>query len=919
MLSAAHCFDEPGQDLSAVFLWFGDETPQDPSSAKHELDGQGQPISGPIILMSTNTTDIGYDLALIRLDTPVPPAEATPLNPSLTVGSCGSTSFDAYLIGYGDTLITEPGDFPLAPPSMNYGVAVPSCGSTPAFAPDQAKRNFTLTGGWGRSNASHLGLPQSQFFRASWDVWAGCPNADGWCASYKGSVAGDSGGTLIRASDGQLCGVNKGKKKPFVPYALFPGCEVIPANSHSSAVDSALAVQFLSDNILDINGNFEGQCPGATVWSDLDGDGVHDDCDNCPAVHNPDQTTSLAVDDDGDGIGNACDPCDDSLPSFGSKLANRNKEYELAQFIRRHKEDLGGLSPVIVNGKPVLRPVDYPTPGNFLWATGLLKDAIKPDQCDPVPVSRVSVGFDANNPVTMDLPATDPILDCIPGNICEYKVVNQIKLVGDGPNAVTSQTTNTVETGLRFCPCSSLLSQTEDGRRQCASSDGCTQASDEYAAAGSAWHEIQTYTSYSPTQGQQGQLVGEEIDVPVRNDESFRRERYWDFMYDPGLVTSYVPDRHEGVEGVMWSHLTGASQNLTGLTATELSDGGNVYSAGNASYRWTQRSKKQQFGLSEIDEMLCPWCPYGVGVHLLDELVNPSWEDVLVGETFAEVPSLDAETRLAFDDVANGLAVYAKASDFVLEAGRQHAGDPTVTGLVLDPESGKPLGRLVRESALSNSRYLAFPETGTSPSTIWGSDAGVAFSAKERALFVFGGFEEGLPRSTAAVFLLDTSEWKEIDLLGEVEFGEVLTAAYRTADRALWFVRRDNEGALHIGRWFGATGRAPNHKVQLLAELPAEWEELGSSLSLQVSPSGLVTLTVSSVEGGYRVSAFEPYDGGLTYLGAYDSELHLLRAPLATEAGVITVHSEAADGMPTLHQVAWSNLSAEVGELPTAL
>ncbi len=40
---------------------------------------------------------------------------------------------------------------------------------------------------------------------------------------------------------------------------------------------------------------------------DSDGDGLSNDCDNCPTTSNPDQ-----VDTDGDGLGNACDPDDDN-------------------------------------------------------------------------------------------------------------------------------------------------------------------------------------------------------------------------------------------------------------------------------------------------------------------------------------------------------------------------------------------------------------------------------------------------------------------------------------------------------------------------------------------------------------------------------------------------------------------------------
>ncbi|MEM9693175.1 MAG: thrombospondin type 3 repeat-containing protein, partial [Myxococcota bacterium] len=49
----------------------------------------------------------------------------------------------------------------------------------------------------------------------------------------------------------------------------------------------------------------DGTGTDPSAWRDADGDGVHDDLDNCPGVANPSQT-----DTDGDGRGDLCDACD---------------------------------------------------------------------------------------------------------------------------------------------------------------------------------------------------------------------------------------------------------------------------------------------------------------------------------------------------------------------------------------------------------------------------------------------------------------------------------------------------------------------------------------------------------------------------------------------------------------------------------
>lgn len=56
-----------------------------------------------------------------------------------------------------------------------------------------------------------------------------------------------------------------------------------------------------------VGGSVPGDGPGVPDGNpsrDTDGDGIHDDADNCPAVANPDQAN-----EDGDRFGDACDPC----------------------------------------------------------------------------------------------------------------------------------------------------------------------------------------------------------------------------------------------------------------------------------------------------------------------------------------------------------------------------------------------------------------------------------------------------------------------------------------------------------------------------------------------------------------------------------------------------------------------------------
>ncbi|MBN1195229.1 MAG: thrombospondin type 3 repeat-containing protein [Methanomicrobiaceae archaeon] len=79
-------------------------------------------------------------------------------------------------------------------------------------------------------------------------------------------------------------------------------------------IDGTCVLQgtFIEDDVFNAHADFGGTCGGGAC-SDIDSDGICDECDNCPSVPNPDQ-----ADSDGDGIGDACEEV--PVPEFPSVL-----------------------------------------------------------------------------------------------------------------------------------------------------------------------------------------------------------------------------------------------------------------------------------------------------------------------------------------------------------------------------------------------------------------------------------------------------------------------------------------------------------------------------------------------------------------------------------------------------------------------
>ncbi|MEL7485010.1 MAG: hypothetical protein AAFN41_11745, partial [Planctomycetota bacterium] len=592
-----------------------------------------------------------------------------------------------------------------------------------------------------------------------------------FCNWYKGSVNGDSGGTLIRASDGMLCGVNKGKKKPIQVTPTVPGGPLIMSpQGRTSAVDSPDVVAWLSQHLL-VNGAFDGQCvPGS---SDIDDDGVADNCDSCPRVHNPEQLTDIGADSDADGVGDACDPCDGSYYVFGSYYENRNYEAEMAEFVREHAVPLLSVNqpPVFgADGRPILRLADYANLGDFTEAKNLLKSTVKPDFCDPVPAPRGELKLNKNG---LDGVTFNPLKCAIPGaKNCGIETVNALDLDSFGPAAVAQAADNDLTAGVRFCRCPASLNSTLTGRLQCAAQHGCSQNHQEYSLPGSSWKVIETYQydNVYPDPGQTGFQTGLEFSVSTDNDAATTRREYWEFRALTTALQSWTDGSdviREFVEGVLWFNARSTDQGfqppsypIALFTPNELQRRGNTYIPGNA--YWAFYQGYYGYRRMSVLEYLCPQCPFGIGIPLLEDYINPPvWQSLVTSTGVTMVAPIPTEVISRLNEVDAGMHSEVRAGDHYAMVYRGLG--PSLASVLLDPEDGRLVG------TFSMSGGEGFPEYTAADSATyegWHADSGATASAKYREVYVFGGTSaDEEPELSAAVLSLDdTSSWRVVDL-----------------------------------------------------------------------------------------------------------------------------------------------------------
>lgn len=366
VLTAEHCFDSPGGWNADFTVQFGPDPTAPVRTVWHTYAA-----SGPVRVW-TFDDERATDLALVRLDEPIPANVAEPLHPPLVPFECGD-EFHGRLIGYS--------------PNSVEGL----CPTTSQF-----RRTSATSVKWTRGGNAFSGL-----FTHTW----GGPFAD-ICEWYDGQSGGDSGGTLISDS-GKLCGVISSIKFLLDPPPP-PGVQVEVEN-REVAIDTLGAIEWIHSHVIDEFGCYEGECCEAPNGeNDPDGDGIVTRCDLCPLVVDPPGVGVPNLDSDGDGIGNACDLCAGvDLPFQGD---NENLESELALFYDEQGIEYFSIEPAIAADGIYVGGVlerSFVDSTDFVETLVEYQSLFKPNACDPFATPSTDIG--PGNLADADYPDVNPI------------------------------------------------------------------------------------------------------------------------------------------------------------------------------------------------------------------------------------------------------------------------------------------------------------------------------------------------------------------------------------------------------------------------------------------------------------------------------------------------------------------------------
>jgi len=777
VMTAEHCYDEPGQTAIDVDALLG-------AGGEVSVSHTNAP-SGPIRLWGAD----GFretDIALVRLDQRAPVPYALPAPPPRTTNTCGN-SLPGRLVGFGPAWYNENG--------------YPEEGFYCLGAPPGGTRRYGIAKTWERDHDPPGTAYQHIFTSAPGEA----------CTEMAGiGVGGDSGGSLYRTSDGQFCGVISGdggwhcSKLPIYPFTL--SCDY-----HTAAVDDGDAIVWWSQYLLDVDGEFEGTIP-ATPANDPDGDGIASLYDNCPLVHNPEQLTTFD-DPDGNGIGAACDAC----PGFSalSQIPNRNFEVELALAYPTRTN-----APVVV-----LRRSDYASDAAFAQARAERLDTFRPDVCDPYPAPLAKLQSGGDLPSSLPGSTTDPsnwpCLNYTGG--CSTVTHNRIKVTPLSSPPVQAAGNPNERIGLRWCDCKEVTDFDDSvmGRAKCRNDSAaeCQFNPGAYGLSTTGWKQLRTKNGSTWS----NPSIGQEWVVPANGAPFFAT---WDFGALTGAVETDTNFR--GVRGILWTHVVELSTPVFGLEPTNIKRYANALSDGSATQALGPNGR---LWVAVNDWIDCPMCGFGVEQVLL-ERGNP-WFRKATPQGLDVLEVSHAATRDHSASVAEGTRLHVSASEPPSLLAAQLA-----TGQALVRAVGvRTDGSLV--SQLSSQGFEALPlasELSGSGGPSFFRGEGLAFSALEQRLYVLGGLgSSGQPTNKGWFFDLGSASWRSFDLPAGESVGEVLAMSYRHVDRAIYFL--DKSGTtLRLRRWH-AQRMLDAGAIVTLATFPSSWNAFGK-YALALGPTG---------------------------------------------------------------------------------
>jgi len=868
VLTAAHCFlggSGAGEFVNPVDgdydILFGVDSRSPLLKATHRFDDDmGRTISGPILTRINHPIDILFeedlasDVALIRLDEPVPPFIAKPLHPALGANDCGQ-SFSGTIVGYSGPVTS----------GVNSEICLNRA---------DPLRDFRTSTGWAFSPVINGG-----FYSRDWPI--------GDCDLYGGPGKGDSGGPIIRADNGALCGVGSA----YVPY-LF--------RAYYSAMDGAVGnAEWIADRIIDEFGNFEGECGAVTTANDPDGDDIPSDCDSCPTVWNREQ---LDMDDDldNDGNGDACDFCPGQ--EVIDQTPNCNLETELAY-----------VYPMLT-APPILDRDDFSSNSAFFDARTVYRNTFKPDACDPNPCPNQ--GF-LNQPYNLQdqLPPDKTVDFAAPSSICglatpcEWRVHNTVSLLpfSTPPFLETISPGGTSgNVGLRWCECHDDHDTTTLAGRVACRHDanfGCRVNAMDYSDMSSKWKLIATRADggWTKPDGMPNPAdIGREFSVYFEKSPT-SISTIWDFL---ALGSNYVkidPDNQppifKRVHGILWSQLLPLPPFVQ-IPPDQVEMFSNTYQAGNGSVELVQSSATPLIAGTDIPT-ICSDCPEGM-------------TDIFVATDYpfgyrVTTAGLDPVARVA-EDIRPIYAGIATGTTRLLVAeeplGRLAQatlpGQFIVRGVVLDP-AGEPdvvMGSLaLDQSPVTIPRTAPLILTTSTAGPVLNHREAMIFSGSKRYLLVVGGTIDGnangAPNDSAWIREVRPSggdgPWVQIPVPIAERPGEILAATYRMDDRSVYFLDKKN-GKIWLRRWEPFMRRPDGGEIKVLAQWPASWNGYDRFWISPGSEGDLLVTATRNQGGGPLQSRFVHLEvaktGQVSIAGITSRTQKTLTKPIMTARGV---------------------------------